>query len=249
MVALVALLVGGAFGGSLVLLGLASIRKAYRHRRFVRRAESAETVDIGAMTRDDGRVCIEGEALPVDETLDPAIARETEGLVVHSEVGRRQYKGRGIGPGVTHQYRQETTRAVPFVVADDTGRVRVDPPPAATVQIPPSDHTDVPDASDPPADVAAFLDASDDVILAGSASYRVRQGAIEPHQRVVVQGDPSPFPGWDTPDFVFDGSDLVVSTRDPDDVARPGMTVFYVLLGVAMLLGSLLVFAIAILGG
>jgi hypothetical protein len=184
------------------------------------------------VTPGDGRTVVTGVARPLDGATVTARFTDTDAFVADAEVVRPndadEYDGR---PAV--ETSDEETRAVPFLVADDSGSVRVEAPvegrrsgggdaadaPAADVDLGLDvDRVEVRPGSEP-AHLAAFVRESApydlDVTPGGRRRYDV--GVLEPGEEAYVLGVPTRGP---RPTFAGEDGSLVVSDLSREGVAR-----------------------------
>jgi hypothetical protein len=234
-----------AVGGSLA-------RRAYETWRRSRAVASTEPTPAGEVTPGDGRTAVTGVARPVDGATVEAPFTGTEALVADAEVARLndddEYDSR---PAVETLY--EETSAVPFVVADDSGEVRVEVPvegrgsgsenaagaPAADVDLRLDvDRVEVQPGSEP-AHLASFVreSAPYDLHVTPGGRRRYDEGVLEPGEEAYVLGVPTR--GGDSRPTLAGGDDpLLVSDLARDEVARGSLWgVLFTLLVALPLLG------------
>ena len=230
-----------AIGGLFVYNGWA-LRKRGKY------VADARTVTADAL--EPGLAKLTGTARPVDggATVDAPV--ESPDPVV-ATVGVERYKDGLLTVFEGWETLYETSERVPFVLEDDTGRVRVDPPADGTVDI--ETETDYVSASEttPPA-VASYLKrvASDRTDLqSDSEARRYATGAVEPGDEVVVVGEIGQADaGWDDQFAVGappQAEDFLVSDKSLDKLTsgrKTGGIIYYAIGGFFLFIGAMLTF-------
>lgn len=232
-----------AFGLTFVGLGLLYLRKG----RQIRRRARPETDEVTAVADlSAGPAVVAGTARPVDDrrveapiTGRPALAAEAEAR------GPRHYQGPG---GSVYRILAREHAAVPFVVEDDTGWVRVEPPESGTVDVELATVASAlfgefrgahavfwaPDGVPHAEGIRAFHERSGDLaddpfdrygpFVVGSAA-RYSEGILRPDGEVWVHGTAVERDAdWGEPGFAVTGdadARFVLSDRSPPERAAP----------------------------
>lgn len=229
------------FGTVFVALGLRSLQRG----RQIRRRARLETDEVTAVADlSAGPAVVAGTARPVDDrrvqtpiTGRPALAAEAEAR------GPRHYQGPG---GSVYRTLAREHAAVPFVVEDDTGRVRVEPPESGTVDVELATVASAlvgefrgahavfwaPDGVPHAEGIRAFHERSGDLaddpfdrygpFVVGSAA-RYGEGTLRPDEEVWVHGTAVERDGGE-PGFAVTGdadARFVLSDRSPPERAAP----------------------------
>lgn len=171
---LAALVVGGGVGGFMVLVGAGYLRNYARTRR-------SDPVEIRRLADPDGPVEFEGTAEVHEETATAPLT-DTECLVHDWKI--EEFTG-GDGSNWSRLASGEATH--PFLLADGTGSVLVDPD-GATRHLEDSDTYTVEADESPPRSVAAFLDRTAAVDSEHSRTRRYREARLDPGDDVYVYG-------------------------------------------------------------
>lgn len=210
-----------------VVAGLALLRRGYRTRRLSSALSDADPAAIEDLSPGDYAV-VAGRAHPADGvTLEATILGE-DALVVQTSV--ESPNRRAADTAGTRTTDHESTDAVPFVVDDDTGRVRVELPDAARVRIRKrTDRKVSHDAKavsrpgefgeDVPEGVREYVRTHD---TAATYTRWYRQGAVRPGDRIHVAGEVTEGPaGSDAPAVAIAGGSnpSLVAAWDDDDFA------------------------------
>jgi hypothetical protein len=203
------------------LMGLFVIYKGFDEYRVSRLVRDTATERVRSVAA--GRTELEGRAIPADTVFHQPF---TDGECLHAMYRVEEYRDSDDGSD-WHTVATDVWVA-PFLLADDTGRIRVEPTTTAKVELSEENTTEitVPAGRSPPAGVGKFLESVDGVgpdvdekrrytqkviptgasvyVLGGAAQRDVEAGGNE--DRLVVRRD--------------DGSDrFVVSDMAEDELA------------------------------
>lgn len=238
--------------------GVGLIRKG---RFYVEQSERiAETgvTDVGSLQR--GTAAVQGTARVLEEagTVTTELTGE-EALVSRSRVSTvdetRDHDGDDVEMR-SHSVVHEAEQSVPFLVEDDTGTVRVDPPEEADVRL--EENVETVRSGDGP--TVADLAEDPDAAVTGTVSvgdtrelrdYRRRyeQAAIVPGEAVYVLGEAVDRADWDGESYELTGGEnprrFVVSDLSREEVrsgGKIGAYLAYAFGGVLGFLGALMLF-------
>jgi hypothetical protein len=211
-----------------VVVGVVLLRRAFRTRRRARALSKADPTPIGDLSVGDYAV-VAGATRPTEEGTVEAAILDEEALLVDTSV--ESLNRRATDTAGTRTTDHESTDAVPFVVEDDTGRVRVELPEEARVRL--GSETDLkishdamavhrPGAfgDDVPEGVREYVRNHD---TAATYTRWYRQGAVRPGDRIRVAGEVTEGPpGFDSPTVsIAGGSDpSLVAAWNTDDFAN-----------------------------
>lgn len=204
----------GAFGLVTLYRGVTSLRRGYR-------IASHDQVDAGSVHLEDGVVEVQGEAEPVDGTIESAYTG-TECLAYTYEKKRKERDHSGDDSNTRWRTVDSGEGKTPFYVRDGSGRVAVDP-----------------------ADAAVSLD-TDRV----SSGVRIRkyEGRLEPGETVHVYGEKiEPVSADEAPGgerlYIGDGGEDTSFTVS--DTTETRTVLRYVATGVGTVIVSVLILALA----
>lgn len=185
-----------------------------------------DPIDAGRVYQASGIVEVEGTVIPVDGNLmaSPYTGKEVVAYDYREEEKKRKHSGEQES-----EYKWETvdsgTAARPFHVRDETGSVAVDPE-GATISL-------------------------DEERVASGARDRKYEGRLEPSDFVHVYGQKRDAVDGDAPDgesvYIGDGNETDAFTIS--DTTEFWTVSRYVAKGVGMVIGGILGFAMATVGG
>lgn len=198
MVSLIALLVGGVF----LVIGLTQIARASSELRTVYHILSNDPIPIRDLPSRSGPVEIEGTAA-VDDDHDPVRSIFTESQCLAYDYEVEEY--RSSGKNSSWHTLDSGSEAVPFVVEDDTGAVRVSPDNA---EFRFEDHTlRIEGGQEPPERIRAYIERTDAVdpqdksldVVVTELDYgndqRFTERRLDPGEDVYVYGTVGSGPG------------------------------------------------------
>jgi len=238
-----------------VVVGLLLANKGRKRRAKSQRIAETETTPIRQLQ--PGTVEIKGVAKPADEAgaLESPISKG-EALATYVEVEEWESSGQGGGSWTT---KHEDQTAVPMIVDDGTGEVRVELPPDGTLNVE-TIQTKVGPGDEPSEPIKRYLEAEDAIGEASRGSLgplnygdrrRYSEGMIEPNEEIYVLGRArEERAGWGERNFVIDeptdAGDFVLSDKSESQLVTEGKRggLFYLGFGgLFALVGS--VFAVA----
>jgi len=219
-------------GGALVLTGLVvgALTVALAGDSVARSTRIAETETTPAADIESGTVELKGTArATADGDGVPAPTASGEALV--AQVGVYEYGGSGTGSRWPRMV--DWTRLAPFVVADDTGTVYVDPPAEATVRLAATGVERVDPDETAPEPIRRFVEASgldsetDRDLVSDEEKRRYTWKLLTPDEDAYVLGETDrDRADWDH-DAVVDGGDapgeFVVSNKSEETLLRNGL--------------------------
>jgi hypothetical protein len=190
--------------------------------------DETATTEVGDLR--PGRVALTGRVRPV-----------SDGATVRSPIGRvaavayrtlvQQYSTGDPQSGGHWRQLYNRSEAVPFLVDDGTGTVRVDPPSDAEKQFEWTQAKVPPDEEPPPA-IQSFVERVGEVDESSGQSLgplsvgprrRYSEGVLEPGENVYVLGRARETDAdWDGRDYVVDrhaAGEFVISDKPPDRLA------------------------------
>ncbi|ERH10410.1 MAG: hypothetical protein J07HX64_02184 [halophilic archaeon J07HX64] len=203
----------------------------YGWRRRAAGSRMSETEISQMSDLQSGRVAITGTVRPVsdDATVRSPIG-QTDAVAFRTAV--EEYVGDSDGGGHWNRiYNRAEVR--PFLVDDETGTVRIDPP-SDTEQRLDWHRRNVGVGSEAPAAIQSFVEREQEVEetneyelgpLTLGDRRRYTEGVVEPGERAYVLGSARETSGWGDVSYVIDepaGEDFVIADRPPDKwPARP----------------------------
>lgn len=201
--------VASVFGLASVVVGLFMVRTGRRMRARNEGIDGTETTAVGDL--EPGTARVRGAASRIEsEGLAEGVTVRGDALVTVFEAER--YSG---GKGANWRTVYEERDAVPFVVDDGTGELRVDPPTDGRLDLAVAGRTRVGPGEDPPAPVQRLVDRESAIDEANEREVfglqmgerrRYTEGVVAPGDEVVVYGElRRDDAGWDGTEFVLDG--------------------------------------------
>jgi len=216
--------------------------------------QATETSEVSGLR--PGKVEVKGTARPAEagSTLRSPISRD-EALATKIIVQRYDSGTSETGGGWTTIY--EDKEAVPFVVDDGTGEVRVDTPPASDQRmLLEMTRERVPGGQEPPEKVRKFVERQQEVDETSKSGIgplslgerrRYMEGSIQSGEDVYVLGKAREQAGWDERGYVIDGTtesgEFVVSDKPEEQLVKEGKwggILLYVVGGISVLVGGFL---------
>lgn len=222
------------FGAMGVLVSLFSLAGGlvvgyvgWRARGTGARIDETGTTRVSDIGR--GRVAVTGRVRPV-----------SNGGTVRSPIGQtkvvayrtlvQEYRSGNSETGGHWEQLYNRSDAVPFLVDDGTGTVRVDPPPDATQRFEWQQMMVQPDEKPPPA-IRSFVERAGEVDKSSGHSLgplsvgprrRYSEGVLAPGENVYVLGTARETDAdWDGREYVTDGpaaGEFVISDKPPDEL-------------------------------
>lgn len=203
-------LVWTGFSLLFVGFGLVIVHSGRKMRQRSKRIEGTETTPVRELS--PGTVEVKGTARPTGagDGVDAPIS-EGEALVTTVEVEKYDSGGEGGGRWKTLY---EDEEAVPFLVEDGTGQVRVDPPTGGLFEFE-LEREKVGGGEEPPEAIRRFVESEAGVdeaarhdlgLLSVGERRRYSEGLIRPGEEVYVLGEARETDGgWGEHHFVVDG--------------------------------------------
>lgn len=216
--------------------------------------QATETSEVSGLR--PGKVEVKGTARPTEggPTLTSPISRD-EALATKVKVERYDSGTSETGGGWTTIY--EDKKAVPFVVDDGTGEVRVDTPLTSEQKMLfEMTRERVPGGQEPPERIRNFVERKQEIDETSKSGIgpislgerrRYMEGSIEPGEDVYVLGEAREQAGWDERGYVIDGTtesgEFVVSDKPEEQLVKEGNwggLLLYVVGGISVLFGGLM---------
>lgn len=244
-----------AFSLIFVAVGLYMIHRGRQQRGRSARIEETETTRVRDLR--PGTAEVKGTARPVDEgdVMESPITF-ADSLATHVEV--EEYESSSDSGGSWKTIHEES-EAVPFLVDDGTGEVRVEFPPEGRLNVE-LVRTRVGGGEEPPDPIRRYVEEEADVdeatrydlgLLSVGDRRRYSEGVIEPGEEAYVLGRAREQSGWDGPDHAIDeptaAGDFVLSDKSEEELVREGRwggAIMYVFGGLFAGMGSL--FAVSV---
>jgi len=214
-----------------VVVGLLLVNQGRKQRARSQRIAETETTPVRQL--EPGTVEIKGVAKPADEggTLESPISK---GAALATYVEVEEYESSGESGG-SWKTKHEDQTAVPMIVDDGTGEVRVEIPPDGALNVE-TIQTKVGPGDEPSEPIKRYLEAEDAIGEASGGSLgplnygdqrRYSEGMIEPGEEVYVLGQArEEQAGWGEREYVIDeptaAGDFVLSDKSESQLVTEG---------------------------
>lgn len=239
------------FGLVFVVAGLVLLNRARTER--ARSSEIGATETTAIRDLEAGPAEVKGTANAADgSTPFESPLRGTEALAARVEVDEWESSGRG---GTWQTVHEEET-AVPMLVDDGTGAVRVELPADGGLRVDES-RTEVESDEEPPEAVRRYVEDTAGLEIPERKSLgplsvgeprRYAEGTIEPGAQVYVLGRAREVASWDGVDYVIDAptasGEFVLSDKSEGELVSEGNVgglVYAVFGGIATIVGASIV--------
>ena len=221
-----------------------------------KRIKETETTEISELQ--PGTVEVKGKARPTEEdsTFLSPINRD-EVLATKVMVERYESHGSETGGGGWKTIHEEK-QAVPFIVDDGTGEVRVEPPSSSEQQmLAELNREKVPGGQEPPETIREFVERESEIDETSNTSVgplslgerrRYSEGSIQPGEEVYVLGRArEEDAGWGESSYVIGeptaSGDFIMSDKPEEQLIKEGKwggLLLYVVGGISAFVGGLL---------
>lgn len=234
-----------AFSAVFVVVGAYQLNRGRIERAKSARIARTETTDIRDLQ--PGPVEVKGVAQPTEDerTVTSPISRQSA-LATTVEVEEWESNGQGGGSWET---KHEERHAVPMLVDDGTGTVRVDLPVDGELNVEKT-QTEVGSGDEPPAEITRYIESEAEIDEASRRSIgplsigdrrRYSEGRIESGEELYVLGRVrEERGGWGEREYVIDeptaSGDFILSDKSEAELVREGKRSGLVTIGIGAII-------------